>query len=251
MEKVGAILRAARQEKGITLREVEEATKIRLRYLDALEKGDYDQIPGRVYALGFVRNYARFLGLDAQALIKQFKEEYPPEEDNYQTEESSLASTGLTTRKRARWLLVPVVIALLWGFNWLYNHLRPSLKQPPPPPPVMEPAPENPAPQQPATQPPPVTPPPRAEGVEVQFKASGNCWVGVTIDGKNDFNGTLKSGEDRVFQGKEKITVTLGSAGAVAITVNGQVQPSLGRVGDVVTFEATKDSSQVRIIKKP
>ncbi|CEP68708.1 Domain of unknown function DUF4115 [Moorella glycerini] len=251
MEKVGEMLRAARQEKGISLREVEEATKIRLRYLEALEKGNYDQIPGRVYALGFVRNYARFLGLDVQAVVQQFKQEYPSDEDNYPTEESSLTATGLSPGKRKRWLLVPAVLLVLWSINWLYNHYRPSLEQRPSPPPVTEPAPVTPEPQQPVAQPPPAATTPRAQGVEVKIRASGDCWVGVTIDGKNDFTGTLKAGENKVFQGKEKIIVTLGSAGAVEITVNGQVQPPLGRVGDVVTFEATKDSNQARITRKP
>ncbi len=248
MEKAGVILRAARQEKGISLREVEEATKIRLRYLDALEKGEYDQLPGRVYAIGFVRNYARYLGLDERALIQQFKQEYPADEDNYQVAETSLAPAGLATGKWRRWLLILVVLVVLGGINWLYNYRQPSLNQPPPsPPPANEPAPVNPPP---AAQPPPATPPPRAEGVEVRVKASGDCWVGVTIDGKSDFNGTLQFGADRVFQGKEKVTITLGSAGNVEVTVNGQVQPALGRVGEVVTFEAAKDASQVKIIKK-
>ncbi|WP_406678481.1 helix-turn-helix domain-containing protein [Moorella sp. ACPs] len=252
MEKVGEVLRSARQAKGLSLREVEEATKIRLRYLEALENGEYNQLPGRVYALGFVRSYARYLGLDVQAVVQQFKQEYPTEEDNSPVEEQRLPARGYAREKRRHWLLVPAVLLVLWGINWLYNHYRPSFDQSasPPQPQVTEPAPVTPAPQQPVTQPPPVGTTPQVQGVEVKVRASGDCWMGAEVDGKKDFAGILKAGESRVLQGKEKITVTLGSAGAVEVTINGQVQPPLGRVGDVVTFEATKDSSQAKITRK-
>ncbi|MEW8959766.1 MAG: RodZ domain-containing protein [Moorella sp. (in: firmicutes)] len=253
VEKVGDLLHSAREAKGISLREAEEATKIRLRYLEALEKGDYALLPGRVYALGFLRSYARYLGLDVQAVVEQFKREYPATEDNGPGSEGRLPAEGPKRgNPKKYWLVAAAVIVALWCINMLYNYLRPSLEQPSPPtqPQVTLPEPGPSSPQPPQSVVPPVSSPPRFQGVEVTIKSNGNCWVGATVDGKDDFSGILKAGESRVLQGKEKIVVTLGSAGAVEVTVNGQLQPSLGRVGEVVTFEADKDSTQAKVTRK-
>lgn len=64
MEEIGARLRAAREAKGLSLEEVQQALKIRLRYLEAIEAGELGEIPGLVYARGFIRTYARFLEID-------------------------------------------------------------------------------------------------------------------------------------------------------------------------------------------
>ena len=245
MGQVGEMLRSTRQEKGISLREAEEATKIRLKYLEALENGTYEEIPGRVYALGFVRNYARYLGLDPAEVTARFKEEYPAKEDAYPVEEGGITAPRLTVGKWGRWLLVLGVILLLWGVNRLYGYYQPAPVQPPVPPPVTEPAPVTPPPVTP--QQPPASPSPQVQGVEIKVKATGDCWVGVTIDGKSNFSGTMKAGEEKTFQGQDKINVTLGSAGAVEVTLNGQPQPPLGKRGAVVTFEATKGANQLQI----
>lgn len=75
MNKVVHQLRIAREAKGIALKEVEEITKIRTKYLQALEDGDYGVLPGGVYTVGFLRSYARFLDLDAENLVNTFRME--------------------------------------------------------------------------------------------------------------------------------------------------------------------------------
>ena len=71
MEKgVGSSLREARSRRQLSLQEVEAATKIRMRYLKALESEDWDELPGDVYARAFVRTYAGYLGLDADRLAE-------------------------------------------------------------------------------------------------------------------------------------------------------------------------------------
>ncbi|NLW07820.1 MAG: helix-turn-helix domain-containing protein, partial [Clostridia bacterium] len=129
MEKIGTILRNARLDKGISLREVEEATKIRLRYLEALENGEFEQLPGRVYALGFLRSYARFLGLDVKELTERFKAEFPAEEEPYIVEDYSISKPG-TERKKFPILLLIGVILFLWGVNFLYKTYQPPVEQP-------------------------------------------------------------------------------------------------------------------------
>src|SRR5215210_6368905 len=68
-------LYAARERKGVDLYRAERDTKIRARYLAALERGEYRELPGDVYTKGFLRNYALYLGLDAEEVVGQWRRE--------------------------------------------------------------------------------------------------------------------------------------------------------------------------------
>jgi cytoskeletal protein RodZ len=68
-------LAAARERKGVDLARAERDTKIRVRYLSALESGDYRDLPGAVYTKGFLRNYALYLGLDPEDVLRQWRRE--------------------------------------------------------------------------------------------------------------------------------------------------------------------------------
>ena len=68
-------LTAARERKGVDLVRAERDTKIRVRYLSALESGDYRDLPGAVYTKGFLRNYALYLGLDPEDVLRQWRRE--------------------------------------------------------------------------------------------------------------------------------------------------------------------------------
>jgi cytoskeletal protein RodZ len=68
-------LTAARERKGVDLVRAERETKIRVRYLSALESGDYRDLPGAVYTKGFLRNYALYLGLDPEDVLRQWRRE--------------------------------------------------------------------------------------------------------------------------------------------------------------------------------
>jgi transcriptional regulator with XRE-family HTH domain len=71
--KLGEVLRTAREARGVDLARVERDTKIRARYLTALETGDYAELPGAVYTKGFLRNYGAYLGLDPEYLVDLFR----------------------------------------------------------------------------------------------------------------------------------------------------------------------------------
>jgi cytoskeletal protein RodZ len=71
--KLGEVLRSAREAKGVDLTRVERETKIRQRYLSALERGAYPELPGSVYTKGFLRNYGLYLGLDPEYLIDLYR----------------------------------------------------------------------------------------------------------------------------------------------------------------------------------
>src|SRR6478672_13979033 len=68
-------LLAARERKGVDLYRAERDTKIRARYLAALERGDWRELPGSVYTKGFLRNYALYLGLDPDEILLQWRSE--------------------------------------------------------------------------------------------------------------------------------------------------------------------------------
>ncbi|HCJ09607.1 MAG TPA: hypothetical protein DHW14_00375 [Clostridiales bacterium] len=73
MKDIGRRLRARREELGLSLEEVQAETKIRRKYLEALEAGDESRIPGAVYLKGFLRSYANFLGLDGWELVREYR----------------------------------------------------------------------------------------------------------------------------------------------------------------------------------
>ena len=73
VHKLGEVLRTAREGKGVDLARVERETKIRERYLSALERGEYRELPGAVYTKGFLRNYGAYLGLDPEYLIDLYR----------------------------------------------------------------------------------------------------------------------------------------------------------------------------------
>jgi cytoskeletal protein RodZ len=73
MDELGSILREAREAKGYTLEEAQATTKISIRYLRALEEGQYELLPTPVHIRGFLRNYARFLALDPEPLLARYE----------------------------------------------------------------------------------------------------------------------------------------------------------------------------------
>ena len=73
MESLGEKLKTAREMKGYTFDQISRDTNIARRYLEALEKEDFSQFPGEPYLLGFLRNYAEYLGLDSQSLIMMYR----------------------------------------------------------------------------------------------------------------------------------------------------------------------------------
>jgi cytoskeletal protein RodZ len=71
---IGRTLREARTERGLQLTDVERATKIRVKFLEAMEGDRWEELPAPAYARGFLDIYARHLGLDREALLDQYRE---------------------------------------------------------------------------------------------------------------------------------------------------------------------------------
>jgi cytoskeleton protein RodZ len=78
MQAIGERLREARMRQGLDLTEVEVATKIRAKYLRAMENDEFSMLPGTTYVKSFLRTYAEYLGLDAQLLVEEFRAQHEP-----------------------------------------------------------------------------------------------------------------------------------------------------------------------------
>ncbi|WDL97323.1 helix-turn-helix domain-containing protein [Alicyclobacillus sp. ALC3] len=94
LQSLGDILRRRREDIGVSLEELQERTKIRIRYLEALEAGDWDVLPGDVYARGFVRRYAESVNLDGFDLLRAYVD--LPQENLMQVSESGKAELDQT-----------------------------------------------------------------------------------------------------------------------------------------------------------
>lgn len=79
MIKAGQKFQEARLQKGLTLEEISQSTKIKVSFLEAIEKGEYEKLPSVTYAQGFVRNYARFLNMPEKETLAIFRREFDEE----------------------------------------------------------------------------------------------------------------------------------------------------------------------------
>ncbi|HET7269617.1 MAG TPA: RodZ domain-containing protein [Rubrobacter sp.] len=123
--KIGRFLEQKRKERGLSLEEVEQATKIRKRYLMGLEREDYAMLPDAVYAHGFLKTYANYLGLDGEELSRQLKSRRKPRRErgiNYNNQPESTFEqplitpgglTGTEKRKISTSAIVTLLVAIL------------------------------------------------------------------------------------------------------------------------------------------
>ena len=105
--RLGDVLREAREAKGVDLVRVERDTKIRERYLSALEGGDFRELPGSVYTKGFLRNYGAYLGLDPDYLIDLYRIETASGPDRPRV---PAPPRPLATRKARAFVITPGAI---------------------------------------------------------------------------------------------------------------------------------------------
>ena len=155
LETVGHDLRAARLRRGDEIAQVSRALKIRKDHLEALENDRLEDLPGKTYAIGFVRSYARHLGLDAAQYVERFKRDIAGRADEASREPQPLPHDDRRLPHGWRFIAGGVAVLLIWG---AWHLLAPSndTNQAVPPPPVLN------APQQVAAPAPaPVVAPPQ------------------------------------------------------------------------------------------
>ncbi|WP_371369109.1 Cytoskeleton protein RodZ [Sporomusa rhizae] len=249
MQTVGELLRAERLKKDLSIKDVENAISIRALYLNAIEEGNYGIIPGEVYLKGFIRNYATFLGLDAQQVMDIYRqskvqttEDAPPPA----IQEEPVAATSQKSGNALKWLGVVVVAAgIVAGLVWWSN----GSEKPAPVPPQSTAQQQPEQPKQPMQQQTPpqtptnqsVAPTKTANKVVVTAKYNSQCWTQIIADGKEIYEGTPKSGEALTWEASNKLVAKFGNAGAVDLTYNSSPVGKIGGNGDVVvkTFTLT------------
>src|SRR5947209_8849608 len=134
MADIGQSLREARMRARIDITEVERATKIRARYLRAMEHEEWDALPGPVYVKSFLRTYSDYLGLDTRMLVDEYKRRYerPFDHDN-----RSVATLHRERERAARgplippWLVIGVVLIAVVVALYLVGTLNHKSKNTP------------------------------------------------------------------------------------------------------------------------
>lgn len=216
---LGARLAAARAERGWSLADAQRGTDIRLKYLEALERGDLDALPGWAYARAFVRTYARALSLDADQLVAEFEQAAPPEEmeiepiglppaRRFPVRRAVLGAIGLCT-----------VALVAWAATSSHSKKSPPAQVSPPPRTVAS---------QPAQPPPPgvqVTTTTQQVRATLVVRARGRCWLivraGGTPNGTVLYEGTLDPGETKTFA-EPNLWIRFGAPSAVDVTRGGK-----------------------------
>ncbi len=127
LKRMGESFRVKREEMNLSLKEVENATSIRMLYLQAIEEGRIHQFLSTVYALGFLRQYASFLGVDLDLLNKEYPEAFrlPTEKQDFAYGIGTLEVRG-SPHGGVRWvpnLLWGVGIAAMGIIAWYFGKL--------------------------------------------------------------------------------------------------------------------------------
>ena len=228
----------------MSLSDVAEHLHIRSTYLQAIEEEDWPVIGAPVYIRGFIRTYARFLGVDPEHAIEAFNATVPSAPPTKQWNGGGAVSVDPAGgRKPSLWLWFAVVVALgLVGYvGYGYYQLRagtpektaaaiPIAEGSATPASSLPPASATPLPATPA----PVRPVRHVLGV----KLTQLSWMRVSVDGHVVLEGEFPPGTVRDFRGKH-VQLLVGNAGGVEVTPPGQAPHVLGSIGQVVQRDYT------------
>ena len=254
---VGTILREARLAKRLSLADAEKGTSIRSRYLEALERDEYDKTPGEVFMKGMIRTYGNFLGLNGPELVQLYKasaagvakeavksagiREVDKVKLNIQLKDPRDVGSGTgrfeLPHVNVRQCLAGVVVLLVLAGGYFgipkaidYFKHRPltvasetqRVKQPAKPAVVWD-------------------------KVQVELEATGDCWLEVQAEGKEIFAGMLKAKDKKTFEAKEKLIVKYGNIGVVKVVFNGEPVDLQGQHGVQVktyTLQGTQEAKK-------
>lgn len=128
MKTVGEVLKSERRKKRISLIEAEKATKIRQKYLMALEKNRFQSLPEMAFSRGFVKTYASFLGLEKEKILAIFRRDWK------QAEEKKVLPQGIIEPLNRKWQFTPsamiilaVIVFLSLFFTYLFLEAKPLI----------------------------------------------------------------------------------------------------------------------------
>jgi cytoskeleton protein RodZ len=261
----GDWLRRQRELREISLRDIAERTKISLRYLEAMEADRFDLLPAPIFAKGFLREYARYVGLSPDDVVNHYLSVHHPEELADPKEDTKVRSRPKPvdpgpTPMRRNWswglllalagLILLVVVALLAYFaDRRHEEQRSPNTNTTQAPPIAAPLPTQVS-NQPAQAAQPQPAPPPSAPIEVSLDFSGECWVESLIDGKNRRAEVHVQGESLQLDAQKSVALKLGNAGMVDVQVNGYPMELNAKAGDVRDLVIDLDTVQALKAKK-
>lgn len=251
---IGDRLREARESRNVTLHDIAERTNISVRFLDAMEKGHIDKLPGGIFTRGFVRSYAAQVGLDPDETVKAFVAAHPQVRTDDEVEDAEERSWAPALAVVGGVLLLLVVIAV--GALWWRSRPAAATRTPSPAPtasvaePTAEQTPATPAPVNVVTNAPPSAETPATpvtqdapQAVEQAAVSTmplrltvapvGRCWVQVKADGRVQLAREVLPGERVDIEAGERLEIVAGDAGTFAYRLNGEAGRQLGVAGRV------------------
>ncbi|MGH9163315.1 MAG: helix-turn-helix domain-containing protein [Vicinamibacteraceae bacterium] len=265
-------LRAAREQRGITLRQISERSNVAVNLLDALERGEFEKLPGGIFSRGFVRVYAREVGLEPDEAVQRFLAECArdpggraknPAAGTPDDHARAVAGEASATRRRAAalQLLTAAVAGVIVFVALTYSIVRMFSE----PQRVEQPRQTRPAPTEPripaveeTAQAPPasgitvqrVRTAAAAEHLTIDIQPQAPCWVRLVVDGRVAMARLLEPGDRVVRRAQERIVVRVGDAAAFQYTLNDVPGRSLGAAGEVVTARIDKDNLDQFIVRQ-
>jgi cytoskeleton protein RodZ len=238
LSTIGGALRSAREAQGRSLEEAAVATRIRSSYLEALEQERFGELGGDVYARGFLRSYAGYLGVDPAPLLEAYRARERP--DGPRFEPVPRAFGGLEGGRRGPgWLAVAIVCVSIVLVVSVWGLLRPAPDPGDAQPPL--PAPASTAAGAARTAPSTAARAARS-GVTVTLRYAAESWTRVTADGRVAFEGTPGPDERRTFRAERSLDLVLGAPAGVHLTVNGRDLGVADRSGNVWRHSFTPGS---------
>lgn len=262
MGSFGDKLRREREMRGITLAEMSESTKISTRHLESLEKEDFTSLPGGVFNKGFVRAYARFLGIDEDEAVADYAavaNEAAPEEDKFPLDIHEEPNRELNPKKSNFPLIfaLAALVGILIGYSaWSKNKkIHPSIQETVSAASTVAPEPVSPvaATQQPLSE--QNSQAPTAKNVSadvpaplkvkpertfsVLIKAKEDAWISVMADGKMVAQGVLTQNRHKLIRAAKEITLRTGNAGGIELSHNGKALGPIGNESETRTLVFT------------
>jgi cytoskeleton protein RodZ len=258
MNDFGGKLRLAREQRGISLRQISAATKISVAALEALERNDVSKLPGGIFSRSFVKSYATEVGLDPNQTVHDFLDRFQGSAATAvpTSATASEAESAFEAQQRVAGLVlkvlvvtIPLIVLVLY-FTMRVRTPASATSPPPSPPPAAVNSPASPRTSSPgvAQAPAPVATSGAARpvsvdsGLAIEIATTGDCWVRMIADGKVTVARLMHAGDKEKQEVRNKAVIQVGDAGAFTFFINGRPAKSLGPAGSVKTAVITKDT---------
>lgn len=232
MFEIGNTLREARVRRKLTLQQAEEDTKIRVKYLQAMENEDFDIMPGDAYVKGFLQTYARYLGLEPAIILDEYRSRGVAPQEHQPFGGVSVIGKPRSHRRRNTLAFVAVACLLVLAVIYVLGLNGGDATQGGGP--GIDTGVLSPSPSPSLSRKPSPKPSPSVVVDVVRVSASrGDCWLEVRRDGPDGkilYSDTLTRGKTKLFHGSD-LHLRVGAPEAISIRVGEKLLPRLEGAG--------------------